>query len=212
MSDQKSILKSTIIQYGLIYGGLAVVFSIMLFIMDMHYQGGSLQNWTGFIIMIGSITFAQIAYRKLNDGYLNLSEAIKIGLGVTLIGILIAIVYGWFQATILDPNQIEKATEFALNQAIDQNPEMTDEMIAMTKEWIEWGSSPGISTAFALGFLRDTGIILLFLYCFTKKLFTAFKSFLLFLFSILKALCPFPLIIHISAGFHLSSFTPVFAA
>ena len=159
MSDQKSILKSTIIQYGLIYGGLAVVFSIMLFIMDMHYQGGSLQNWTGFIIMIGSITFAQIAYRKLNDGYLNLSEAIKVGLGVTLIGILIALVYGWFQATILDPNQIEKATEFALNQAIDQNPEMTDEMIAMTEEWIEWGSSPGISTAFALGFGLLFGLI-----------------------------------------------------
>ena len=152
MSDKKSILKSTIIQYGLIYGGLAVVFNIMLFIMDMHYQGGSLQQWTGLIIMVGSITFAQIAYRKLNDGCLNLSEAIKVGLGVTLIGILIAVVYGWFQAIVLDPNQIEKATEFALNQAIDQNPEMTDEMIAMTQEWIEWGSSPGISTAFALGF------------------------------------------------------------
>ena len=159
MGDQKSILKSTIIQYGLIYGGLAVVFSIMLFIMDMHYQGGSLQQWTGFIIMVGSITFAQIAYRKLNDGYLNLSEAIKIGLGVTLIGILIALVYGWFQATIVDPNQIEKATEFALNQAIDQNPEMTDEMVAMTKEWIEWGTSPGISTAFALGFGLLFGLI-----------------------------------------------------
>jgi len=127
--------------------------------MDMHYQGGSLQNWTGFIIMVGSITFAQIAYKKLNNGYLNLSEAIKIGLGVTLIGILIALVYGWFQATILDPNQIEKATEFALNQAIDQNPEMTDEMVAMTKEWIEWGTSPGISTAFALGFGLLFGLI-----------------------------------------------------
>jgi len=159
MGDQKSILKSTIIQYGLIYGGLAVVFSIMLFIMDMHYQGGSLQQWTGFIIMVGSITFAQIAYRKLNDGYLNLSEAIKIGLGVTLIGILIALVYGWFQATILDPNQIEKATEFAINQAIDQNPEMTDEMVAMSREWIEWGSSPVISSAFALGFGLLFGLI-----------------------------------------------------
>ena len=170
MSDKKSILKSTIIQYGLIYGGLAVVFNIMLFIMDMHYQGGSLQQWTALIIMVGSITFAQIAYRKLNDGYLNLSEAIKVGLGVTLIGILIAVVYGWFQAIVLDPNQIEKATEFALNQAIDQNPEMTDEMIAMTQEWIEWGSSPGISTAFALGFgLLFGSIVSLITGLFVKK-------------------------------------------
>ena len=170
MSDQKTILKATIFQYGQIYGGISVAFAIMLFIMDMHYQGGSLQQWTGLIIMVGSITFAQIAYRKLNDGYLNLSEAIKVGLGVTLIGILIAVVYGWFQAIVLDPNQIEKATEFALNQAIDQNPEMTDEMIAMTKEWIEWGSSPGISTAFALGFgLLFGSIVSLITGLFVKK-------------------------------------------
>jgi hypothetical protein len=120
--------------------------------MDMHYQGGSLQNWTGLIIMVGSITFAQIAYRKLNNGYLNLSEAMKTGLGVTIVGIVIALLYGWFQAIVLDPNQIEKATEIAISQAIEQNPEMTDEMIAVTREWIEWGSSPGISTAFAFGF------------------------------------------------------------
>ena len=152
MSDKKSILKSTIIQYGLIYGGLAVVFNIMLFIMDMHYQGGSLQQWAGLIIMVGSITAGQLAFRKLNNGYLNLSEAMKTGLGVTMVGIIIALLYGWFQAIVLDPNQIEKATEFALSQLIEQNPEMTDEMISVSKEWIEWGSSPAISTALALGF------------------------------------------------------------
>ena len=152
MSDQKSILKSTILQYGLIYGGISVAFSIMLFLLDMHYQGGSLQQWTGLLIMVGSITAGQLAFRKLNDGYLDLSEAMKTGLGVTMVGIIIALLYGWFQAIVLDPNQIEKATEFALSQLIEQNPEMTDEMISVSKEWIEWGSSPAISTALALGF------------------------------------------------------------
>ena len=42
MSDNKLLLKATIFQYGLIYGGIAVAFNIMLFIMDMHYQGGPL--------------------------------------------------------------------------------------------------------------------------------------------------------------------------
>ena len=147
MSDNKLHLKATIFQYGLIYGGISVAFSIMLFLLDMHYQGGSLQQWTGLLIMVGSITAGQLAFRKLNDGYLNLSEAMKIGLGVTIVGIIIALFYGWFQAIVLDPNQIEKATEFALSQAIEQNPEMTDEMIGVAKEWIEWGSSPTISTA-----------------------------------------------------------------
>ena len=152
MSDNKVLLKATIFQYGKIYGGISVAFAIMLFLLDMHYQGGSLQQWTGLLIMVGSITAGQLAFRKLNDGYLDLSEAMKIGLGVTIIGIVIGLFYGWFQAIVLDPNQVEKATEFALSQAIEQNPEMTDEMIAITKEWIEWGSSPAISTAFVFSF------------------------------------------------------------
>jgi hypothetical protein len=152
MSDNKLLLKATIFQYGKIYGGISVAFAIMLFLLDMHYQGGSLQQWTGLLIMVGSITAGQLAFRKLNDGYLDLSEAMKTGLGVTMVGIIIALLYGWFQAIVLDPNQIEKATEFALSELIEQNPEMTDEMISVSKEWIEWGSSPAISTAFALGF------------------------------------------------------------
>ena len=152
MSDQKSILKSTILQYGLIYGGISVAFAIMLFVMKMHTEENYISDLVNALILVGSITAGQLAFRKLNNGYLNLSEAMKIGLGVTIVGIIIALLYGWFQAIVLDPNQIEKATEFALSQAIDQNPEMTDEMIAVTREWIEWGSSPGISTAFAFGF------------------------------------------------------------
>ena len=152
MSDQKSILKSTILQYGLIYGGISVAFAIMLFVMKMHTEENYISDLVNALILVGSITAGQLAFRKQNDGYLNLSEAMKTGLGVTIVGIIIALLYGWFQAIVLDPNQIEKATEFALSQAIDQNPEMTDEMIAVTREWIEWGSSPGISTAFAFGF------------------------------------------------------------
>ena len=108
MSDQKSILKSTILQYGLIYGGISVAFAIMLFVMKMHTEENSISSLVSALILAGSITAGQIAFRKLNNGYLNLSEAMKIGLGVTVIGLLIGILYFWFQSTILDPNSILK--------------------------------------------------------------------------------------------------------
>ena len=139
--------------------------------MDMHYQGGSLQNWTGLIIMVGSITFAQIAYRKLNDGYLNLSEAMKIGLGVTVIGILIAIVYGWFQATILDPTQIERATEFAINQAIDQNPEIAKQNFVDAKKFLAKILDKGSVNKASMWFIDAEK-----LYCLYKKDFIGYKN------------------------------------
>ena len=150
MSDNKLLLKATIFQYGLIYGGISVAFAIMLFIMDMHYQGGSLQQWAGLLIMVGSITAAQIAFRKLNNGYLNLSEAMKIGLGVTVIGLLIGILYFWFQSTILDPNSIDKLMDIEINASIDRFPEMTDEQIAAVSRSLEWWFSPIPLTAMML--------------------------------------------------------------
>mgnify|MGYP001182844606 FL=1 len=142
MSDQKSILKSTILQYGLIYGGISVAFAIMLFVMKMHTEENSISSLVSALILAGSITAGQIAFRKLNNGYLNLSEAMKIGLGVTVIGLLIGILYFWFQSTILDPNSIDKLMDIEINATIDRFPEMTDEQIAAVSRSIEWWFSP----------------------------------------------------------------------
>ena len=142
MSDQKSILKSTILQYGLIYGGISVAFAIMLFVMKMHTEENSISSLVSALILAGSITAGQIAFRKLNNGYLNLSEAMKIGLGVTVIGLLIGILYFWFQSTILDPNSIDKLMDIEINKAIDQFPEITDEQIAAVSRSLEWWFSP----------------------------------------------------------------------
>ena len=150
MSDQKSILKSTILQYGLIYGGISVAFAIMLFVMKMHTEENSISDLVSALILVGSITAAQIAFRKLNNGYLNLSEAMKIGLGVTVIGLLIGILYFWFQSTILDPNSIDKLMDIEINASIDRFPEMTDEQIAAVSRSLEWWFSPIPLTAMML--------------------------------------------------------------
>jgi len=142
MSDQKSILKSTILQYGLIYGGISVAFAIMLFVMKMHTEENYISDLVNALILVGSITAGQLAFRKLNNGYLNLSEAMKIGLGVTVIGLLIGILYFWFQSTILDPNSIDKLMDIEINATIDRFPEMTDEQIAAVSRSIEWWFSP----------------------------------------------------------------------
>ena len=160
MSDQKSILKSTILQYGLIYGGISVAFAIMLFVMKMHTEENSISSLVSALILAGSITAGQIAFRKLNNGYLNLSEAMKIGLGVTVIGLLIGILYFWFQSTILDPNTIDKLMDIEINKAIDQFPEITDEQIAAVSRSLEWWFSPIPLTAMMLAFGLIIGSII----------------------------------------------------
>ena len=150
MSERKDALKSTVLNYGLIMGGLSVAFTVMLFIMDLHYQNSSIQQWTSLLIMAGSILFGQLAYKQLNDGFIGLGEGIKIGIGIVALGSSIGILYGLFQGYVLDPDTMSKAMDYAINQAIDQNPELTDEMIEAIEGAFEFFANPLLQSAIGI--------------------------------------------------------------
>ena len=93
MEDQNLELKKYILQYGALLGGISVVFGLMLFSLDMHYQNETSATIVSIAITIGVIGFAQYSYRKDNEGYLSLSQGIKMGLGMAAISGLINVAY-----------------------------------------------------------------------------------------------------------------------
>ncbi|MDC1031797.1 DUF4199 domain-containing protein, partial [Flavobacteriaceae bacterium] len=108
MENQQSSIKSIMITYGLILGGISVVFQLMLFFLDMHYQQPPAVGIVSIIIMIGLLVYAFIQYKKENGGFLSLSEALKIGLGISLISAIIGIVYSFVLTEVLDPATMQK--------------------------------------------------------------------------------------------------------
>ena len=52
------------LQYGLLLASISLVFSLMLFFLDMHYQGGLDQLIVVIIIMLAVIAVAQYNFRK----------------------------------------------------------------------------------------------------------------------------------------------------
>jgi len=87
MIQTNGTIKSVIINYGLLLGGVTVAFALMLFLMDMHIEQGSLQNIVGFILTVGAIVFGQLAFKKANEGFISLGEGFKIGLGICMVGV-----------------------------------------------------------------------------------------------------------------------------
>ncbi len=112
MENQQSSIKSTMITYGLILGGISVVFRLMLFFLDMHYQQPPAVGIVSIVIMIGLLVYAFIQYKKENEGFLSLSEALKIGLGISLISAIIGIVYSFILTEVLDPATVQKTLDF----------------------------------------------------------------------------------------------------
>ena len=150
MLESKGTIKSTVLNYGLIMGGLTVAFTVMLFLMDMHYQNSSIQQWTGLLILAGSIVFGQLEFKKMNDGFITLGEGMKIGIGITALGSAIGILYGLFQSNIVDPDTMTKAMDYAIDQAIEQNPEIGNEVIEAIEGAFEFFGDPLISSSIGM--------------------------------------------------------------
>lgn len=147
MKNQQISLKSTMMTFGLILGVVSVVFQLMLFFLEMHYQQTTAAGIVSIIIMIGVLVYAFIHYKKQNEGFLSLSEALKIGLGISLISALFGVIYSLILTNVLDPNTINKTIDFAFEKMRSENPEMTIDQIDMARGIAEKMSTPLISSA-----------------------------------------------------------------
>jgi len=117
------------LKFGLILGGISVIYNLMLFFIDAHIERSTLNNIVNFVITAGVIVWAIIEFRKENGGFLSLSESLKIGLGITLVSAIIAIIYTILLVKVLDPTYFEKSLEIAKNNMIENSPNLSQEEI-----------------------------------------------------------------------------------
>ena len=148
MENQKITTVKTALNFGIILGGVSLVYSLMLFFLDMHYQGDSTTSVIGYLIFIIIVFMAIKDFKKNNNGYINLSEALKTGVGASLISALILCIYTIILIQYLDPEFLDKSTEYQKQKLLQENPEISienvDKMFDMQKEF----SGPFIISGF----------------------------------------------------------------
>ena len=74
----------------------------------------------------------------------------KVGIGITALGSAIGIAYGIFQGYVLDPDTMTKAMDYAIEQAIQQNPEIGDEIVEAMEGAFEFFANPLISSSIGM--------------------------------------------------------------
>ncbi|WP_298925313.1 DUF4199 domain-containing protein [uncultured Allomuricauda sp.] len=121
------------LNYGLILGGISVIFGIMLYTQDMHTSQSPALMIIG-VVLAAVITFIGISnFRKANEGFLTLSQALKIGAGIALISAIIAIIYNLVLVNVIDPDTPSKIMDARLGPALESG-EITQEQFDVQKE------------------------------------------------------------------------------
>ena len=152
--------KSIILNYGIIYGVSIVFLNLIL------YASGMLFNTTAGLIsllvtalsIIISIALGIKKFKSSNGGFLSFGQAIKVGIGIAVLGTLIIIIYQQIFSNVIEPDfnqQVLEKTEQALYDA-----GLTSEQIETQLEIQKKMSGPFISSALGILFWTFIGFVI----------------------------------------------------
>tara|TARA_B100000287_G_scaffold331522_1_gene316393 strand:- start:9597 stop:10121 length:525 start_codon:yes stop_codon:yes gene_type:complete len=127
MENKKPSPAKYSINFGLINGSFGIILGLMLYALDMHYQNDPIVQIIAALVGIFIIMFGIIQFKNENKGFLNLSDALKLGLGISLVGGLISVVFNYLMMNFIDPDTLEKGFEFAKQKMLSNDPEMSVE-------------------------------------------------------------------------------------
>lgn len=113
--------------FGLILGLASVAFSFILYTMEMHYEQGWSVRIIGMLMIIAAIVMAVIQFKKANSGFLKLSDALKLGAGIGLVGGILSLAFYALLTNVIEPDFMDKAMEIAKVKTFEENPKITEE-------------------------------------------------------------------------------------
>ena len=123
--SNKISTKQVAINFGLLLSAYNVITGLLLVLLNLHYQNNSTIGLINLGVIIGVILYGIYHFKKSNDGYIKISEALKTGIGISLISGIISAIYSIVLVYVIDPDFIEKTLEFQKNIMLEKDKNLT---------------------------------------------------------------------------------------
>jgi hypothetical protein len=147
MEEKKQSLAMTTLGYGVILAVVVIIFSLIIFLINVDRQ--SWINYFSYVIIVVGIYIAQLNYRnKYLNGFISYGQAFKVGFIMMIyVGIVMAI-WTYIFTKFIDPGSIEEALRISEERMIDRG--MSDLEIEQSWPFVKSMNNPVAWTIFAL--------------------------------------------------------------
>ena len=135
------------INYGVILGLVMIVINVITYVTGLALEGAQWPTAIYYLIFAITIFYAISQYKKRNANLLSLSDALKVGVLIGVISAIVFIVYSLIFNYIIDPDFMVQMMDVARDNMMEQNPDMTEEMVATSMKFVEMLTNPAISSA-----------------------------------------------------------------
>ena len=130
------------LNFGLLLGVVGVAFSFMLYLVDAHTTQSPVTQIVNIVLSVGIIFWGILGFKKANNGFLTLGEALKLGAGMSLIAGIMQVLYTLLLVNVLDTGFVRKVIEIQMAAAAQQNamtPEQVEQSIEMGVKFFWFG-------------------------------------------------------------------------
>ena len=137
MGETTISVKKYVLKYGLILGILSIFYGIGLYISNKTLHRGTPDAIIEFVILMSVVSYGIYAFKTDNDRILTLGDALKIGLGISLIGGIVPFAWQFLLMNVIEPDMLDQILELRKKVILKSNPnistEKLSENLAMTK-------------------------------------------------------------------------------
>jgi hypothetical protein len=152
------------ITYGVLFGAIMILEFVLGYAFKVDPASnptfGTIMNVLNFLVL--PILFIYISCNdfkmKLNDGFLTLGNALKIGVTVCIIA---AVLYSIFSVifNLISPEYMNEMYDKVADMMVEKNPEMTQEQIEMSISMMKKFSNPAIAIPATIVMYAFIGLI-----------------------------------------------------
>ncbi len=131
MEAKKSIWKETL-NYGIIYGLITVVFSVLTYMFDLTFKTWIL--WPSLLLSIIVLFFLLRSYRDhYNNGFISYGKSVGAGVIISIYAAIITAIYIYVLYAFIDPGLMDKSLAMAEEKLIAKGlpEEAVDQALAM---------------------------------------------------------------------------------
>ncbi len=169
MEEKPRSVISNGIYYGLISGGAMIVFSLIMFLLDLYLN--KTVGWIGYVFLIAGMIWGTLEYRKkYSNGFLSYGKAFSSCFWIGLFAGILASFYLFLFVQFIHPGFINELLDQMRTNMLTSNPEMSDDQIEQAVSMSSKFMSPVMMTVWGLAaYTALSAVIGLILAIFLKK-------------------------------------------
>lgn len=137
--------KGVMVNNGVILGVASVIFALVLYATGNHLTPHWSVSIVNAVIFIGIIVYGIKQFKAANGGFMSWGQGVKTGVGISVIGGLIVVIYNFLFMNYIEPDFMNQMMEIQNQAFLDQG--MTEEQIEAANEMGKTFQSPGIMAA-----------------------------------------------------------------